>query len=1034
MESNSGKKKGTRKKSTKKGQKKGKTSKKIGQMSMNSFMKSPKVSKKTPNSEKNTMDAGKTKTESASISEKLKKNVEETTVNKPVEKKMAPEDLFKVIKPSKKQIKKKSKSKSTKTKKSQKGEKNDPKTSGADSKDIAQKDDFTPIPLQKKFFDESAPPKPIGDQRYSFDLPRNQRENQRSWHLRIVEQAGEFIQEMEQGLLLTVEYDGNTNKAYARFYDMSDNTIKFWMDTTNHRPYCYHKSSIESLQMNEELTEYPGFDGFEAAQKYDLLEDKLLDITRIYGKTPTDIGGTSGIRTILEGAWEARIRYHHNYIYDTNLTPGMYYQIKKGKIIPIKPNVDESIVQQLREKFKDAPMEIKEMAEVYHPVFSTLAPPLKRLAFDIEVEESVSGNLPNPMLAKERVISISFATTDDKKIVYCLDRDKYENGAYPKDFDSDTEVLFFKEEKRLLEESFRLIWEYPLILTFNGDNFDNTYLYHRARKLKIDPLINPISVERGGGMVAHKTDYKQSIHIDIFQFFANRSIKGYVFGNAYLRNSLEEVSNSLLGHGKIKHEGVLIGDMTLANLIHYNMEDSNLTLRLSTFKDELMMHLLIILMRITKLPLQDIFRLQISAWVRSLMYYEHRRKNYIIPRTLELEERGHFSKNKVERFQGALVIDPVPGIHFNVAVLDFSSLYPSIIKTKNLSYETVNCIHKECEDNFLPNINYSSCTKKTGIFAYVVGYLRDVRVKWFKSRSNDKSLSIEERQSAKVLQGALKVFINGSYGVFGSPVFPLYFLPVAEATTAIGRFSIQETIKKAQSMDVKVLYGDSDSVFLWKPTPEQVEELIAWSEKTLDLDLELEKTYQFLALSDRKKNYIGVRVGGTEVDLKGLLAKKHNTPGFIKEKFAEVQEILTKIVDMDTFDHNRNKIIRIIRQTVNLIGKLENKGGYSIEKYGITVNIRKKLDAYVKTVPQHIRAVKMLPESEQKKLKPGSYITFVKTRNTVGVKPLSQANITDLDYSKYKEMVQSTFEQVLDALSIDYNEIKGIKKLSSFFG
>ncbi|MHA1855889.1 MAG: DNA-directed DNA polymerase I, partial [Promethearchaeota archaeon] len=727
------------------------------------------------------------------------------------------------------------------------------------------------------------------------------------------------------------------------------------------------------------------------------------------------------------------IRYHHNYIYDRNLIPGMLYKIEKGKIIPIKPQLDEKIESKLLDVFKNAPTEMQEMAKLYQPIFSSPTPSLLRMAYDIEVEESPDGSLPNPRLAKQKVISISFAATDGLKKVYCLDRDDLKPGIIPEDFPKNAEYYFFKDERLLLKEAFRLFWKYPIIITFNGDNFDNTYLFHRARKLKIKDEENPIYVGRGGGMVSNNTDFKHGIHIDIFQFFANRSIKGYAFGGSYLRNSLEEVASSLLGSGKIKHEGIMIGEMTLANLIHYNLIDSMLTLELTTFNNDLVWNLIFVLMRITKLPLQDIFRLQISAWVRSLLFYEHRRKNFLIPRGSDLEKRGKFSKTDTSKFQGAYVIDPIPGIHFNVAVLDFSSLYPSIIKTRNLSYETVMCIHPNCQDNMLENTPYWACTKKMGIFAYVVGYLRDIRVKWFKPLSSDKSISVQNRQAANVMASALKVFINSAYGVYGSNNFPLYYRPVAEATTAIGRYSIKRTIDKAKSMGVEVLYGDSDSVFLLSPSKEQIEEIMEWSTKELDLDLELEKIYQFLALSERKKNYIGVRQGGQQVDLKGLLAKKHNTPEFIKKKFREVQDVLTKIVDDNTFEANKKKIIRIIRKTINLIGKPEDKGGFHINDYGITIVLKKKISAYTKNVPQHVRVAKMLSDSEKKNLVPGSFITYVKTRTQERVKPINQAKISDIDYKKYKEMVRSTFEQVLDALSIKYEEILGTRKLSSFF-
>ncbi len=905
----------------------------------------------------------------------------------------------------------------------------------------ASKKKTADIPKRKtelnKVFEKIYLPKnqnPIGDERFKFKIPRNNRESQKSWHIRLLDENNDLVKNMKEGILLSVDYDGGFNKAFAKFYDLSDNQIKIWIDSTNHRPYCLHKATQSELSQNPDLLTHEGFEGMEMVKKYDLLDDKEINVMKIYGNTPTDIGGTNGIREALGGAWEARIRYHHSYIYDQKLIPGMSYEIKEGKISLIESKTDQDLSKELMKVFDNEEKEIQTMAKDYQQIFSTNPHDLVRLAYDIEVEETSDGTLPNPMISRQKVISISFAATDGLKMVYVLERPNQEDGEYNVDFPKDAKIFFFTEERELLKETFRIFWEYPIILTFNGDNFDNLYLYHRAKKLKIKDEVNPIYVSRGGGMVTHNTDYKHSIHLDIFQFYANRSIKGYAFGGVYLKNSLEAVASSLLGEGKIKHEGTLIGNMTSANLIYYNLVDSLLTLELTTFNNNVMWNLLIVLMRITKLPFQDIFRLQISAWIRSLMFSIHRAKNCIIPRMNELETRGNFLIRESDRIEGAYVIDPIPGIHFNVAVLDFSSLYPSIIKTKNLSYDTVRCQHPECKSNKIPYIKNSwACTKKMGIFAYVIGFLRDVRVKWFKPLSNNKNITPQERQTANVMTSALKVFINGSYGVIGSSIFPLYYRPAAEATTAIARFSIHKTIEKAESMGIKVLYGDTDSVFLLHPTKEQVDNLVKWSEEKLDLDLELEKTYQFLALSKRKKNYIGVYKGGEIVDLKGLLAKKHNTPNFIKNKFAEVQKILTTITDMGSFNANRQKIINIIKKTSQLIGKPIEKGGFSIQDYGIMVALRKKIDAYDKGNPQHVRAARLLPEKEQKQLERGSFINFVKTRSNEGVKPLSMATLNDIDYTKYKEMVKSTFEQILDALNIEYDEVLGIKKLSSFF-
>ena len=66
------------------------------------------------------------------------------------------------------------------------------------------------------------------------------------------------------------------------------------------------------------------------------------------------------------------------------------------------------------------------------------------------------------------------------------------------------------------------------------------------------------------------------------------------------------------------------------------------------------------------------------------------------------------------------------------------------------------------------------------------------------------TLTDDQRQQYTVVSQALKVILNASYGVMGAEIFPLYFLPAAEATTAIGRHTILETIKKCEETGVEV--------------------------------------------------------------------------------------------------------------------------------------------------------------------------------------------------------------------------------------
>ncbi|MFX0002567.1 MAG: DNA-directed DNA polymerase I [Candidatus Hermodarchaeota archaeon] len=894
---------------------------------------------------------------------------------------------------------------------------------------------------------------PFGLKAGNIKLYKVLRESVSSKYIRYLIEKGEVNEDIERGLLLDVDYDGGQNKAYCKFYDLDSDDIKIWIDTTDHEPYCLSKEPISELEKlnytestgtKKKLSDYEGFKRFEEIKRFDLLSDKEIDMIKIYGKTPTNIGGSGiNIRNILgnneKKAWEADIRYHLNYIFDRQLIPGLMYKVKNGKLTKLNfEKIDENskkMANELRIIFKDESPEIQEFTEAFLDIFITPIPEVKRLAMDIEVMVGERDyKIPDPRLAKQEVISISFVATDGLKLVYMLEREGYSFDKLHEEFPSDAKIIFFKSEKELLTETFRLIWQYPVLITFNGDNFDLNYLFHRAELLKIEKDLNPIHVKRGFGILSQaESDLRKGIHIDLFNLFFNRSISGYAFGGVYESASLNAISAALLGEEKYQHDEI-IHEMEYDILSWYNLKDSILTLDLTKFNNSLVWNLIILLCRITKMPIHDMIRRQISTWIQNIFYFEHRRKEALIPRRSEIKERkpGGILSSKFDddKFLGAYVVDPVPGIHYDVVVMDFASLYPSIIKEYNLSYETVLCPHKDDKDNLVKGTPYHICTHKMGIFAYVVGFFRDIRVKYFKPKSSDKALTEKQRNYYLTIQQALKVFINGSYGVFGSQNFPLFCLPVAESTTGIGQYSIKQTINKAEQLGVEVLYGDTDSVFLKNPTKEKMKEISEWTKRELDLDLEEEKTYQFLALSERKKNYVGIYKYTKYVDIKGLVAKKKNTPEFIKSVFSELLEILKHIRNNNEFLKAKDKIIEIVRNNLRKIGKPD---AFTLEDYAINIGLQKDLKSYTKVVPQHVRAALELRDVTGKEYQKGETISFIKSKGNIGAKALELAKLQDIDTAKYKELLISALEQVLDALGITYEEIKGIKKMDAFF-
>ena len=141
----------------------------------------------------------------------------------------------------------------------------------------------------------------------------------------------------------------------------------------------------------------------------------------------------------------------------------------------------------------------------------------------------------------------------------------------------------------------------------------------------------------------------------------------------------------------------------------------------------------------------------------------------------------------------------------------------------------------------------------------------------------------------------------------GAEIFPLYFLPAAEATTALGRYIIMDTIEKCKGIQLEVLYGDTDSLFVKKPTIQQIDDVIKLAKDDHGVELEIDKEYRYVVLSNRKKNYFGVTKKG-KVDVKGLTGKKSHTPPFIKTLFYELLDILAEVENEEQFGNAKKKV------------------------------------------------------------------------------------------------------------------------------
>ena len=841
------------------------------------------------------------------------------------------------------------------------------------------------------------------------------------------------FEKMPYGLLISATYDNQKKVVVLKFYEPTTQKIFLWADKSGHKPYCYSKLSLDDIPTD--ISERDDVLDIKSVERMNLIDDKTITVSKILVKDPLAIGGTQtnkSIRNLIE-TWESDIKYYENYLYDNLLIVGKYYKIENDHVVPYDLKISDetrlSLKSLLWDKLDNSNLpnanEFEEHVSQWADLLNQPIPKIKRVSLDIEVESEV-GRIPDPKAAEKKVTAIGLEASDGLKEVFVLRRNGIEEGI--NETLPDVKIVFYDEnkEKEMISDIFELIQKYPLLITYNGDGFDLPYLYNRANKLGIPREKNPLYMMRDSATLI------KGVHLDLYRTMSNRAFQIYAFGQKYTDFSLNSVAKGILNEEKIDY-GIELNDLTLYQIAKYCQNDARITFNLTSFNNDLLMDLLIVISRIARMPIDDISRMGVSQWIRSLLYYEHRKNGILIPRRDDLDKRSAGVANeaiiKDKKFRGGLVVEPEEGIHFNVTVMDFASLYPSIIKVKNISYETVRCPHEDCKKNTVPQTNHWVCTKKNGLTSLLIGSLRDLRVNYYKNMAKNDALTNKERQLYTVVSQALKVILNASYGVMGAEIFPLYFLPAAETTTATGRHIILDTINKCKDVGINVLYGDTDSLFVKNPTNEQIREIINKAKVDHNVELEIDKEYRYVVLSGRKKNYLGVTKNG-KVDVKGLTGKKSHTPPFIKSLFYELLDILSEVKTIEEFDRAKNKIGDKISECVRKIQAKE----IPLSDLAFNVMLSKAPNDYVKTIPQHIRAAKQLESIRE--IKKGEIVSYVKILNKPGVKPVELARQSEIDSTKYMEFMERTLDQITSSMNLDFDTILGKPKqtgLDQFF-
>jgi DNA polymerase I len=493
------------------------------------------------------------------------------------------------------------------------------------------------------------------------------------------------------------------------------------------------------------------------------------------------------------------------------------------------------------------------------------------------------------------------------------------------------------------------------------------------------------------------------------KFLAQKYIQIYGFNEAYKTFTLNEISKAILKEEKIEIKS--FEEQTYEELAKYCLHDSELLFKLMSFDNKRIWKFLILISRYANLPIREVCRASIGQIVKSAIWFQHRRKNYLIPKEKDFEEKNKAKilMGKTEgKFKGAIV-ECNPGFYENVKILDFNSQYPSIIDEKNIGYSSVICPHPECKTNIVPEHDFHICTKRKDIVSALVGSLKDLRIKYFKK---------EEPTVASVL----KVILNAQYGIFlDIHQKDLCVLPVGSAITAYGRQTLEILKEQAEQAGAKIISLDTDGAHLVNLDNKQIQELTRNVQEKTGIELGIDEEFKF-AIYSRKKHYIGITEDG-KVIIKGMTGKKFHVCPLFKKAFREILEILKNIESKEDGEKIKKQITQTVKKYCNIIKNEEYELKDLIFKYKLKKE-RSKSEHDQKYIVKKLYKEFLGRET--------NYIEIILTSGKYSACPpeLIQKLGLKVNKEKYLELLGSTLNQILEILNLDFDKI--ISGQSSF--
>jgi DNA polymerase I len=386
--------------------------------------------------------------------------------------------------------------------------------------------------------------------------------------------------------------------------------------------------------------------------------------------------------------------------------------------------------------------------------------------------------------------------------------------------------------------------------------------------------------------------------------------------------------------------------------------------------------------------------------------------NYLM---METHKLGQFIPSRAEQpiipYKGAIVLEPKVGLHDNVASLDFSSMYPSLMIKYNISPDTL--VTGRDEDVFeVPEVKHRFRKSPSGFYRIALTKLIEAR-KATKAELKRTPLSDPRYPLLKAREKAVKVMTNAVYGYAGWAGARWYSKEVAESAAALGRETINRAISLAKSLGLTVFYGDTDSLFV-NYDEKLVQKFQAEIDHQLGLEINLSEVYKRILFTEAKKKYAGLRADG-QIDIVGLEAVRGDWSNLARE----VQNTVLRMVLEDANPSRATAYVQDL--TSNLKSKKLPLSSFIIWK-----TLTKPVGAYEVNAP-HVEVAKKMAKDGWP-VTAGDKVGFVITKKPGRLfqkaEPHYKETIEDVDYDYYvRNQIMPAAARILEILGASEDKL-----------